>query len=497
MRRALQLLFISMLTISFVQLVSATESTQTIPYAEGFKASFPCFFAVLGVTVLFSVVICLLVLRIKQLKTEMKVGKMTDGETGMGNLQFFKYNFKRIMSENSLKHYYLAYFVLDSSCLRHYHRGITFDEMLSYTASVLPGQTEDGEFTARIGDSGFAFAFCAEDVENAKSRLCNVVDILNSFNNSGKENQKPVYHSAVCPLEKNDKSCENLLFNLRKNCNKILNTDEQIIYCDSHLMNAALEEKQTVDSLVKGLANKEFKMYLQFIVDNQTKQIVSAELLSRWDSSEKGLLYPGEYIADLETSGLISEHDFYMFELACRQLEKWQETELGNITLSCNFTRITLSEKDFIDRITEISNRYCFDKAMLAIEITEDAIEVDKGVARQNVMYCRELGFKVYLDDLGSGYTSLMNLCDYLIDVVKLDRDVLLKTEMGKGKDLFSGLIALAHSLNIRVVCEGVETEEQNALVSESDCDFIQGWYYTKALPPEECEAFVAQYRSA
>ena len=73
----------------------------------------------------------------------------------------------------------------------------------------------------------------------------------------------------------------------------------------------------------------------------------------------------------------------------------------------------------------------------------------------------------------------------------------MLKTEVPKGKELFAGIVALAHSLNIKVVCEGVETEEQNALVSASNCDFIQGWYYTKALPSEECEAFIAQYRSA
>jgi len=105
-------------------------------------------------------------------------------------------------------------------------------------------------------------------------------------------------------------------------------------------------------------------------------------------------------------------------------------------------------------------------------------------------MRCKELGFKVYLDDLGSGYTSLANLCDYPIDVVKIDRDILLKSDTPRGRDLFSGIIALAHSLNMKVICEGVETEEQNTLVSNSQCDYIQGWYYSKPLPLEECELF-------
>ena len=193
-------------------------------------------------------------------------------------------------------------------------------------------------------------------------------------------------------------------------------------------------------------------------------------------------------------AGLISKHDFYMFELACCQLEKWKGTAFENIALSCNFTRITLSEENFIDKLKMISNSYSFDKSKIAIEITEDAMEKDRETATNNVRLCKEIGFRVYLDDLGSGYTSLANLCDYPIDIVKIDRDILHKTENAKGKDLFTGIIALAHSLNIKVICEGVETEVQNTLVSSSACDFVQGWYYSKALPLEECESFITKY---
>lgn len=254
------------------------------------------------------------------------------------------------------------------------------------------------------------------------------------------------------------------------------------------------EEKNLTESILRGLENNEFKMYLQFIVDNKTKKIVSAEALSRWESSEKGLLGPGAYIENMEMSGLISRHDFHMFELVCCQLEKWASTEYGDISISCNFTRITLSEKNSVDKLKMIAEKFNIDKSKLAIEITEDAIEMDRDTATENVAILKELGFKVHLDDLGSGHTSLLNLCDYPIDVVKVDRDILLKADTERGKDLFCGIIALAHSLNILVVCEGVETVQQNALVSESACDFIQGWYYSKALPAEECEAFVKGY---
>ena len=255
--------------------------------------------------------------------------------------------------------------------------------------------------------------------------------------------------------------------------------------------NLPKDEINITDSILSGMENNEFKMYLQFIVDTKTKKIVSGEALSRWDNPQKGIVGPGHYIGHMETAGLISQHDFYMFELACRQLEKWQNTEYNDISISCNFTRITLSEENCIDKLIEISKRYNFDKSKLAIEISEDAIEKDLETAKRNVKRCKELGFKIYLDDLGSGYTSLANLCDYPIDIVKIDRDILLRTNTVRGKDLLSGIIALGHSLNMSVICEGVETEEQNELVTQSECDYIQGWYYAKAIPLEECEKFV------
>lgn len=253
-------------------------------------------------------------------------------------------------------------------------------------------------------------------------------------------------------------------------------------------------ENNITESILKGLENNEFKVYLQFVVDSKTRKIVSAEALSRWVSPEKGIIGPINYIGHMEKTGIISIHDFYMFRLACCQLEKWSDTEYKDISISCNFTRITLSEEDFIDKLKMISEEYKFDKSKLAIEITEDAIEKDREIAQRNVMLCKELGFRIYLDDLGSGYTSLANLCDYPIDVVKIDRDILLKTDTKRGKALFSGIVALAHSLNMPVICEGVETDEQNVLMLESGCDFIQGWYYSKALPIEECEIFVEEH---
>lgn len=255
-----------------------------------------------------------------------------------------------------------------------------------------------------------------------------------------------------------------------------------------------LSERKLLKNIRKGFENQEFKMYLQFIVDSKEGKISSAETLSRWENSSGEIVFPGTYIGLMEKSGLVTRFDYYMFEKVCQKLSQWKDSELSDVALSCNLTRITISEKDFAEKIKEISNKYDFDRSKLVIEITEDSLEKNLVVAMFNIIKIKKLGFRISLDDFGSGYTSLVSLCEYPIDVVKIDREILLLAGTEKGKKLFLGIVSLAHYLHLKVVCEGVETEEQNKLVLESECDYIQGWYYTKALKEDKAEEFAKEY---
>lgn len=259
-------------------------------------------------------------------------------------------------------------------------------------------------------------------------------------------------------------------------------------------MNISETTDKFLVAIKEGLQNDEFKMYLQLIVDNKTKNITSAEALSRWETADNGLIFPGKYVGVMEEAGLITTLDYLMFEKVCRKLSEWEGTEFDNVTISCNFTRITISEADFVTKIKEISDRYVFDHRKLIMEITEDSIEKNFNMAKSNLVSAKALGFAVALDDIGSGYTSLRNICDYPIDLVKLDRAMLLLTDTERGKKLFHGIISLMHLLDLKVVCEGVETEEQNAFVNASDCDCIQGWYYSTALSETKAEMFAKEY---
>jgi EAL domain-containing protein (putative c-di-GMP-specific phosphodiesterase class I) len=254
------------------------------------------------------------------------------------------------------------------------------------------------------------------------------------------------------------------------------------------------KERHLLKKIEEGFKNDEFKMHLQFIVDNKTKKIVSSEALSRWENSSGEVILPGAYIGLMKKSGLIVKFDCYMFEMVCKKLSEWKNSVFNELTISCNITRITISEKGFVSKIKEIADKYDFDRSKLLIEITEDSLEKNMDVAKVNIIDTKALGFCIALDDLGSGYATLSNLCDYSVDIVKIDRNILLQTETDVGKELFLNIIAKVHELGLKVVCEGVETEAQNTLVLGSNCDYIQGWYYSKALPESKAEEFYKEY---
>ena len=135
--------------------------------------------------------------------------------------------------------------------------------------------------------------------------------------------------------------------------------------------------------------------------------------------------------------------------------------------------------------------KYNFNKTRVCVEITEDAIEKNTKNALTNIAECKKPGFRVALDDLGSGYTALANICDYPIDAIKIDRDILLKAGNDKGKSLFERIVELSHKLNLKVICEGVGIKEQKSFVTTSNCDYIQGFYYYKPLPKEKAERII------
>ena len=239
----------------------------------------------------------------------------------------------------------------------------------------------------------------------------------------------------------------------------------------------------SVSELEAALANDEFQTYIQFVYDVRRDCFVGVEALSRWMHPERGLIFPGQYIGTLFSSGLISRLDYQMLEKSCRLLEAWNDSGLCKLRLSCNFARVTLGSPEFFPKFLEIVGNYRFDYDNLILELTEDSLSDRPDLVLENVISCKEMGFRVALDDLGAGCTSFNDLCDFPLDVIKVDRHIVQRAVTSRGRSFLRELIKLAHHLGIGVICEGVETEDERAAVRDAGCDYVQGFFYSRALP--------------
>lgn len=244
-------------------------------------------------------------------------------------------------------------------------------------------------------------------------------------------------------------------------------------------------------AISKAVSDGEFRVYLQFINENRTGKICGAELLSRWQNEEYGILRPCEYIDILKESGQIIEHDYKIFSAVCRQLETWEAAPYNRIFLTCNFTRISLSQDDFFERITEISSGYKFDRSRLVIEITEDSVAENTKAVSENIRKCREVGFKIAIDDMGAGFSSLADLYDNEIDMVKIDGNFIASCKSERQQTMLSNIITLVCQSGAKVLYEGVENLNQAEFLDKINCDMMQGFYFSKIIPLDECEKFL------
>ncbi len=263
-------------------------------------------------------------------------------------------------------------------------------------------------------------------------------------------------------------------------------------YYDEPMRAAILAEQEILNDMEKALETEAFVLYLQPIYSLNFEKPVSAEALVRWNHPEKGLIEPGRFITLFEHNRFITNLDRYMWELACRYLAERRDRGLAQIPISVNVSRINLFQTDLASDLLEIIGRYNLTPAMLRLEITETAYMDDPMQVVTASAKLRKAGFRIMVDDFGSGYSSLHMLKDIPLDVLKLDMRFLSDVEpSSKAATVLLGVIRIAQSLGMVTVAEGVETMFQLEFLRAAGCDNIQGFYYSKPLPIDEFEVFL------
>ena len=227
------------------------------------------------------------------------------------------------------------------------------------------------------------------------------------------------------------------------------------------------------------------RAFAQPVMDTASGELCGFEALARWDDPERGILSPAVFIPTLEDAHLIHKVDTYMLEEVCRHLNQRIRSGLPTVPASVNLSRLDFKLCDIFQMVEEACNRWDVPHDMLAVEVTESALDGTDNLRRDMDRF-REAGFEVWMDDFGCGYSSLNLLKDYDFDVLKVDMEFLRDMDDNeRSKTIVSSVIAMAKVLGIRTLVEGVETEAQRDFLREAGCDMMQGYLFGKPLPLE------------
>ena len=260
-----------------------------------------------------------------------------------------------------------------------------------------------------------------------------------------------------------------------------------------------LYKERLVDEMDEALEQGQFRVFYQpkYDVRGDVPLLRSAEALVRWQHPRLGMISPGVFIPLFEENGLIQKLDRYVWQTAMEQICHWKEKFGIVIPVSVNVSRVDMYDPALVDVFRNLIRKNDLAPQDCLLEITESAYTEDSDQIIRVVEDLRALGFRVEMDDFGSGYSSLNMLSQLPIDVLKLDMKF-IKNIRGDGKAvrMLELMMDIARYLSVPVVAEGVEQEEQMLLLKKLGCDMIQGYYFSKPVPPEEFEAFIAERKS-
>lgn len=258
---------------------------------------------------------------------------------------------------------------------------------------------------------------------------------------------------------------------------------------DEAMRRLIVNEQEIINDMTNALKKGEFVVYMQPKYSLVNDSVVGAEALVRWIHPVRGLISPLEFIPVFEHNGFIFELDKYIWEETCRLLRKWLDEGCPAFPISINVSRVDFYREDFCDTIEAIVNKYDIPRDLIGLEVTESAYTDNPQQIIEITKHLRERGFKILMDDFGSGYSSLNMLKDMPVDVLKIDLKFLdSRDENGRGGNILNSVVRMAKWLRMQVIAEGVETYQQVEFLRSIGCDQAQGYFYSRPIPVYEYE---------
>ena len=263
---------------------------------------------------------------------------------------------------------------------------------------------------------------------------------------------------------------------------------------DEELHRDSLESLKLGHDLRHVIGRDELELYYQPKIDLVTGRVSSLEALVRWHHPELGMIPPNEFIPMAEETDLIITIGYWVLESACQQIRQWQEAGYNDLSVAVNLSAVQFSQQDLLRRVLGTLKKAGIRPHQLELEITESTIMQDIDAAASTIRALHCSGMHISIDDFGTGYSSLNHLKRFPINTVKIDRSFIRDiTSDSDDAAIVSAIISMAHSMGLRVVAEGVETEQQLNILRDLQCNEIQGFLFSPPVPHDEATALLGQ----
>ncbi|MFD2628211.1 sensor domain-containing protein [Oceanobacillus kapialis] len=425
-----------------------------------------------------------------QIRNEKRIEYMAyyDELTDLPNRNFFMKMLQEAIVKSKQEQTQLAVYFLDIDYFKEINEtlGYSFgDKLLKALSHKLKTFLDADTFIARIG--GDEFLLLQHGITSKEHSVMLAEELIAEFEKPVKIEEHDIYTSisiGISVYPSNGTSPESLLTHAQSAMHVIKEKHRNNYKMFETSISENFKSMLTMESdLRKALQKEQFELHYQPQKNLITGEIVGMEALLRWNHPEKGYIPPLDFISLAERTGLIIDiGDWVMYE-ACRQNKLWQGGGYDPVIVSVNLSAKQFHQKDLVSKIQHILNETGLEPKYLELEITESMAMTNEKYILNTLQQLRELGVLVSIDDFGTGYSSLRYLSVFPVTKLKIDKTFMDDNQI-QNKAIVKSIIHMSHSLNMKVIAEGVETEEQIAFLKEENCDEMQGYFLSKPLPP-------------
>ena len=399
-----------------------------------------------------------------------------------------KNEFIKLVSKklNTKSEAYIVYFDIDSFSLYTNVFGISKgDSLLIYIANILTNLSKIYNFiSTRLYNDKFAFY-----IETNLEKLETIIDTIMTFTKHYTSSYDFNLSFGIYKITNTSISVGNMLdfAEMAVETIKYRHDKKYALYSDE-ISKMKIEEQKYVNNMELALSNKEFCIYIQPKYNVLDDTIIGGEALVRWIQNDK-IIAPSEFIPVFEHNGLITKLDLFVWEEVCKYLRYRIDNNLIVVPISVNVSRLFFTLNSFVHDITKLIDKYCIPHEYIEFEITESLFS-NSILIGQKVNELRSKGFRILMDDFGSGYSNLSVLKDVEFDVLKLDLRFFESSEK-RAQIIVESVIKMAQKLNIPVVAEGVENIEHVRLLKKYGCDYAQGYFYSRPIAVKEFDKLI------